>query len=231
MANKTPTQNTPSPEGGSRTNPILTPAAKQRILDAYEAGVSINGIAATFGHARTTVRKVLRSSDLTLRDDGAKAKISREELLRLRREGWTTRQIAESCGANIRTIGRRLTELDQTQEPASSTLPSEEILTAHQQGKTIRVLADQYGVHRETIARILAAAGVAPSGPRITISPLMLADLCRRGLTVAEMSKSTGLYRKTLRKHLVAAGLEAADKRPGRERAAVVPAELSGPPR
>jgi transposase-like protein len=99
---------TPSPVGGSRSSRTLTPEAKQRIIDAYTAGVSIKGIAATFGHARTTVRKVLRGSDVPLRDDASKPKMSRAELIQRRGEGWTTRQIADACGANIRTINQRL---------------------------------------------------------------------------------------------------------------------------
>jgi transposase-like protein len=228
MANETPAKKTPSPEGGSHTSQTLTPEARQRIIDAYEAGVSINGIAATFGHGRTTVRKVLRGSDVQLRDDACRPKMSRAELIQRHAEGWTTKQIADACGATIGTINQRLADLDLPSGDVPPKLPVEEIRAAHQKGKSVRSLANRYGVHRETIARILAAGGVAPSSSRTVISPLKLADLCRRGLTVAEMSKATGLYRKTLRKHLVAAGLEAADKRPGRERPAVVPEAFLG---
>ncbi|MBT2538686.1 hypothetical protein, partial [Arthrobacter sp. ISL-69] len=92
-----------------------------------------------------------------------------------------------------------------------------------------RGLAAEYGVDREVIARRIAATGVAPAQPVPIISPLKLADMCRRGMTVREMHRATGLALKTLRKHLAAAGMQAADKRPGRERAAVVPADVRRP--
>lgn len=207
----------------------LSPEAKQRILDAYVAGVGINGIAATFGHARTTVRKVLRSSDVQLRDDVCKPKISREELIQRHAEGWTPRQIADSCGAHTATVHQRMAELGLQVTPKIPELPVSQIAAAYEAGQSMAAIARKYGVARETIARRLAKAGRTPAKPDPVISPLKLADLCRRSMTVMEMHKETGIGVKTLNKHLAASGMRAADKRRGRERAAVVPDELLRP--
>lgn len=211
------------------TGGTITPEAKQRIIDAYVAGVGINGIAATFGHARTTVRKVLRNSDLQLRDDVAKPKISREELTQRHAEGWTARQIADSCGAHIATVHQRLADLGLQAARSTPSLPVAKILAARAAGQSLRSLAEEYGVHRETIARRLASAGVTPGKPAPVVSVLKLTDMCRRGMTVKQMSLATGIGVKTLNKHLAAAGMRAADKRPGRERPAVVPPDVRGP--
>ncbi|MCT9624258.1 hypothetical protein HWD94_03855 [Pseudarthrobacter equi] len=214
--------------GGSPGKP-LSEVARQRILDAYVAGVSINGIAATFSHAKSTVRSVLRGSEVQLRDDAAKPKMSREELVQRHKEGWTPRMIADACGAHIATVHKRMADLGLRPEPRIPDLPMTEIMAARNGGQSLNALAEQYGVHRETLARRVAAAGVTPAQPVPVISVLKLADLCRRGMTAPEMSRATGINQKTLRKHLAAAGMRAADKRPGRERKAFVPDELMGP--
>lgn len=202
---------------------MISPEATQRIIDAYAAGVSINGIAATFRHQKPTVRRALRKAGVVLRDDAAKPKISKADLIRRHQDGWTPRQIADSCGAEIRTIHQRLAELGLPIAARVPRLPAVEILAAHSGGESRRSIAARYGVNRETISRILATHGVGPEADAPVISPLKLADLCRRGLTVTEMSAATGVGPKALRKHLAAAGMQAADKRPGRERPAHVP--------
>jgi uncharacterized protein (DUF433 family) len=213
-----------SKTAGRRTSP----EAKKRIVDAYQAGVSIKGIVATFGHAKSTVHRALSEAGVTLRDDAARPKISREQLIQRHQEGWTPRMIADAHGLHIATVHARMAELGLKPPPRIPELPMEEILSARTQGRSIRSLAAQYGVQRETIARQIAATGVSPATPAPVISPWKLADLCRRGMTTTEMSAATGIGKKTIRKHLAAAGMHAADKRPGRERPAYVPETLLG---
>lgn len=214
------------PRRGQPTKPKADPS---RIIEAYNAGVSIHGIVGMFGYSRGAVRRVLRTSpDVQLRDDAAKPKMSREELTQRHQEGWTPRMLADSCGADIRTIHKRLADLGLRVAPRTPELPLDEIVQEHKAGQSMASLARKHGVAKETIARRIAAAGRAPAKPDPIILPLKLADLCRRGMTASEMSKATGITKKTLLKHLAAAGMRAADKRPGREREAFVPEELMG---
>ncbi|MBT2538770.1 helix-turn-helix domain-containing protein, partial [Arthrobacter sp. ISL-69] len=116
--------------------------AKRRIVDAYQGGVSIKGIMATFGHAKGTVHKALSEAGVQLRDDAVKPKISREELVQRHSEGWTPRMIADSCGAHIGTIHERLSQLGLSIGSPVATVPSGDALAAAREtGRSVRSLA------------------------------------------------------------------------------------------
>jgi len=208
----------------------LTAADEQRIIEAYNAGVSIHGVAGTLGYSRNAVRRVLRNSpEVQLRDDGCKPKMSRDELIQRHKAGQTPRMIADACGAHIKTVHQRLADLGLEIQQQAVGLPDKEIVAAYRSGVSMAELARSYGAGRRTIAMRLAAAGHVSEGRDPVISSWKLADLCRRGMTVPEMSRATGIGSRTLRKHLAAAGMRAADKRPGRERPAFVPKDFGRP--
>ena len=194
---------------------VLSEAAQQRIIEAYTAGVSIRGIAATFHHSKVTVRQVLRASTTEIRQ-APQAKVSSEQLRDQHAAGWTPRQIADAAGADIRTIHERMGRLGLAVAKRPIPGPRVDIAAAYEAGQSLSSLADTYGSSRAVIRRLVTQAGTPiRSASNPLVSPLKLADMCRRGQTVAQISAATGVSRRTLRTYLSEAGLQAADNRIG----------------
>ena len=86
---------------------------------AYEAGATVQELAARFDCSVTTVREVLAETGVELRARGPRSPLEgREaELAAAYEEGGTVRELAERFGANQRTIRRALAEQGVAMRP------------------------------------------------------------------------------------------------------------------
>ena len=77
------------------------------LVTEYEAGGSIQELAARWGLHRTTVAAQLRQTGVRLRGRGVPAD-RRAEALRLYGEGWSCQRLAERYGCNPTTVWKVL---------------------------------------------------------------------------------------------------------------------------
>ena len=82
------------------------------LVDAYEAGATVESLAAEHGCSVTTVRDVLAAEGMAMRSRGPRSPLEgREaEVAAAYEAGATVRDLAERFGANQRTIRKVLAE-------------------------------------------------------------------------------------------------------------------------
>ena len=79
------------------------------VIALYEAGRSLHRIAEMFGVNHTTINYHLRREGVALRPNGThELPISTKEILQLREQGWTYKQIGERVGVSPDTARRRV---------------------------------------------------------------------------------------------------------------------------
>jgi DNA-directed RNA polymerase specialized sigma24 family protein len=85
----------------------LTAEQAQQLATEYEAGASIQELAARWGIHRTTVAAQLRQTGVQLRSRGVPAD-RRAEVVRLYNHGWSCQRLAERYGCNATTVWKVL---------------------------------------------------------------------------------------------------------------------------
>lgn len=110
-------ENVPLHPGG-RLHPRFSPAEEKTAAAEYQAGASLNDLAARYSVSTTTVANVMRRQGVRLRDPGSVEFWTPEKIdlmLSLRSSGMSERAIGERLGVTQAAINRRLRVVGYTE--------------------------------------------------------------------------------------------------------------------
>lgn len=157
----------------SRPAKSLTEQEADQIVQQYEAGGTVQGIAASIGRRTSVVSSVLADRGVVVRFGGVHRRFTDDEAAALsarRREGLSLAALAAEFGSNTKTVAATLHRLGVATDgtnPVRWTPEREQWLREqYAAGRSQQSLADELGINQTVVSIHLRRLGVLAPQPR-----------------------------------------------------------------